>query len=55
MDIEALEAYDARVAVGVQEGRGIYPWRTLKWTAVPTLQERRKLVVIYMWHLRVRD
>ena len=55
MDIEALDAYDARVAVDVREGWGIYPWRALKWTAVPTLQERRKLVVKYMWHFVAVD
>ncbi|KAF8334415.1 hypothetical protein F5887DRAFT_991120 [Amanita rubescens] len=55
MDFEALETYDARVAVDVREGRGIYPWRSLKWTTVPTMQERKKLVVKYMWHFVALD
>ena len=55
MDIEALETYDTRVAADVQEGRGIYPWRALKWTDVPTLQERKKLVAKHMWHFVAVD
>jgi hypothetical protein len=55
MDIEALGTYDARVAVDVQEGLGMYPWRALKSTSVPTLQERKKLVVKYMWHFVAVD
>ena len=55
MDIEALETYDAKVAVDVQQGRGVYPWRSLKWTTVPTMQERKKLVVKYMWYFVAID
>ncbi|KAK2463789.1 hypothetical protein APHAL10511_004187 [Amanita phalloides] len=55
MDIESLKIYDEKVEADVNEGRGVYPWRALKWNTVPAAQERKRLVVKYMWHFVAVD
>ncbi|KAF8627904.1 hypothetical protein AX15_004181 [Amanita polypyramis BW_CC] len=55
MDLEALRTYDEKVAQDIEEGRGVYPWRALKWTNVPTVQERKSFVVKHMWHFVAVD
>ena len=44
MDINALSEYKKKLARDVREGRGIYPWRALTWSSVPTSQERSRLL-----------
>jgi hypothetical protein len=55
MDIDALKMYDMKMAVDIQEGLGVYPWRSLKWAAVPTEQGRQRLVMKYMQHFATMD
>ncbi|KAF8342450.1 hypothetical protein F5887DRAFT_918706 [Amanita rubescens] len=55
MDIDALKMYDMKIAVDIQEGLGVYPWRSLKWAAVPTEQGRKRLVMKYMQHFVTMD
>ena len=55
MDINALKTYDMKMAVDIQEGLGVYPWRSLKWTAVPTMQGRKGLMMKYMQHFATVD
>jgi hypothetical protein len=53
MDIEALTDYNRKLDLDVQEGRGIYPWRALKWESVPTLQRRKELMMKYYGRLKL--
>jgi hypothetical protein len=48
MDIDSLAEYDAKVALDMKEGRGIYPWDALKWSTVPTKRERIVHVLKHM-------
>ncbi|PFH49648.1 hypothetical protein AMATHDRAFT_48559 [Amanita thiersii Skay4041] len=40
LDREALKRYDEKVAQDVKEGRGVYPWRSLRWANVPNMDQR---------------
>ena len=51
MDIMALEQYNKMI----EANRRIYPWCTLKWDTVPTLQDRKKLVAKYFWQFLAAD
>jgi hypothetical protein len=55
MDVDALEEYDAKVALDIKEGRGIYPWRALRWSRAPTQKERHAHVLKHMWHFVTVD
>lgn len=55
MDMEALREYDERVKKDVREGRGVYPWRALRWTHIPTMTERSAHVLKHVVHLVAID
>jgi hypothetical protein len=55
MDIDTLEEYDARVALDVKEGRGIYPWLALRWSTMPTKKDRNAHVLEHMSHFATVD